>query len=231
MRGHDAAVQPDSEAEGMSTSSDTGQGVLDMFGRRRNDTEEAKSGEEEGSGEMSEQEETGAETSLDVPSREPARAASPTPAAVVPARPARRVSTPAAEPTRRITPGADSEGKCLLVGRSISLNGQIQSCEKLIVEGSVETRMEGCRELEVARTGVFKGDADVETAEISGTVEGSLVVRETLIVRASGRVLGTVSYGQLEVERGGVIIGEVHPCSEDDSREAIPVLAAESPVG
>lgn len=215
----------------MSMSSDAGQGVLDMFGRKRNDAEEAKPGEEEMPGEVPQQEDTGAEASLDVPSREPARAASPEPAAVVQARPARRVSAPAAEPARRLSPGADSEGKCLLVGRSISLNGQIQSCEKLIVEGFVETQMEGCRELEVARTGVFKGDADVETAEISGTVEGSLIARDTLIVRASGRILGKISFGQLEVERGGVIVGEMQPCSEDDSREAAPVLAAESPVG
>ena len=215
----------------MDTPSDADQGILDMFGRKKNDAEEGKLEAEGGSEKALQDGEAGPEAPLDVPSREPPAVAAPTPAPVVQARPARRVSTPQTEPVRRIAPGADSEGKCLVVGRSISLQGQIKSCEKLIVEGSVETQMDGCRELEVARNGIFKGDALVDTADISGTVEGSVTAREILIVRASGRVRGRISYGQVEIERGGIVVGEMQPCSEDESRETSPVLAAESPVG
>ncbi len=217
----------------MNTPSDADQGVLDMFSRKKNDAEEANNGAEGVSGAVRENEDPDAEATLDVPSREPpaVAVAVATSAPVVHARPARRTAKPHQEPVRRIVPGADSEGKCLVVSRNISLSGQIKSCEKLIVEGSVETEIDGCRELEVARTGVFKGNAEVETADISGSVEGSLTAREILVVRASGRIRGNISYGQLEVERGGILVGEIQPCSEDDSRETAPVLAAESPVG
>lgn len=211
----------------MDTPSDADQGVLDMFGRKKNHAEEGKSESEE----TMQDKEPAPEAPLDVPSREPPAVAAPAPTPVVQARPTRRVSTPQTESVRRIAPGADSEGKCLVVGRSISLQGQIKSCEKLIVEGTVESQIDGCRELEVARSGVFKGNAQVETADISGTVDGSVTAREILIVRASGRVRGRVSYGQLEIERGGIVVGEVQPCSEDESRETAPVLAAEAPVG
>ncbi len=217
----------------MNTPSDADQGVLDMFSRKKNDAEEANNGAEGVSGAVRETADPDAEATLDVPSREPpaVAVAAARSAPVVHARPARRTATPHQEPVRRIVPGADSEGKCLVVSRSISLSGRIESCEKLIVEGSVETEIDGCRELEVARTGVFKGNADVETADISGSVEGSLTAREILIVRASGRIRGSISYGQLEVERGGIVVGEIQPRSEDESRETAPVLAAESPVG
>ena len=215
----------------MNTPSDADQGVLDMFSRRNNDGEEANTGAGGVSGEVLKNEDPDAEATLDVPSREPPAAAAATSARVVHARSARRTATPHQEPVRRIVAGADSEGKCLVVSRSISLSGRIKSCEKLIVEGSVETEIDGCRELEVARTGVFKGNAEVETADISGSVEGSLTAREMLVVRASGRIRGNISYGQLEVERGGIVVGEIQPCSEDDSRETVPVLATESPVG
>ena len=217
----------------MNTPSDADQGVLDMFSRKKNDAEEANNGAESVSGAVRENENPDAETTLDVPSREPpaVAVAAATSAPVVHARPARRTAKPHQEPVRRIVPGADSEGKCLVVSRNISLSGQIKSCEKLIVEGTIETEIDGCRELEVARTGVFKGNAEVETADISGSVEGSLTAREILVVRASGRIRGNISYGQLEVERGGILVGEIQPCSEDDSRETAPVLAAESPVG
>ena len=151
------------------------------------------------------------------------------PARAARTRPARRVAAPQTEPVRRISPGADSEGKCLVVGRSIALSGRIESCEKLIVEGSVETEMDGCRELEIARTGIFKGNADVENADISGTVEGVLTAHSVLTVRASGRVRGKIAYGQLEIERGGTLIGDVQPLSDDDSGETDSELAAGSP--
>ena len=213
----------------MDTSSDADQEMLDMFGRKKNASEETGNEAEGEAGEAPAAEGSGADMPLDVPSKEPAPAAPSRPARAARTRPSRRTPTPQAEPIRRISPGADSEGKCLVVGRSIALSGRIESCEKLIVEGTVETEMSGCREFEIARTGVFKGTAEVESADISGTVEGTLTARGVLTLRASGRVQGNISYGQLEIERGGTLIGDVQPLSDDDSRETASELAAESP--
>ena len=116
---------------------------------------------------------------------------------------------------RRIAPGADSEGKLLTVPRAIALSGRIACCEKLIVEGSVETDLEGCRELEVARTGTFRGNVDVEMVDISGTVEGSVIAHNILIVRAGGTVSGDVVYREIEIERGATVSGGMHPLSEE----------------
>jgi cytoskeletal protein CcmA (bactofilin family) len=112
------------------------------------------------------------------------------------------------------------EGKKLIVGRDIALSGQISSCEKLVVEGRVEANIAECREIEISETGTFKGEAEIDVAEISGTFEGSLVARDLLMVRANGRVTGKVRYGRLEIERGGQINGDVRIYGgegEDDS--------------
>ena len=53
-------------------------------------------------------------------------------------------------------------------------------------------------------------------ADIRGTVEGSLTVRELLAVRASARILsGSIFYGELEIEPGGMVIGTIRPLPED----------------
>ncbi|MGB6756847.1 MAG: polymer-forming cytoskeletal protein, partial [Xanthobacteraceae bacterium] len=57
--------------------------------------------------------------------------------------------------------------------------------------------------------GIFKGAAEITAAEISGQYEGSLTVRENLLVRTTGRVSGTVYYGRLHIEDGGEINGDV----------------------
>jgi cytoskeletal protein CcmA (bactofilin family) len=104
--------------------------------------------------------------------------------------------------------GENTNGKNLLVGRDISLSGTISSCEKLIVEGIVETNISECRELEITNGGLFKGEAKIEMAEIAGEFVGSLSA-DLLILRKSGRVSGNLTYGQLEVERGGEITGNI----------------------
>ena len=110
------------------------------------------------------------------------------------------------------------EGKKLIVGREIELSGNISACDRLVVEGSVEAELNDCREIEIAGTGTFKGSAAIDMAEISGNFEGTLTARDTLIVRASGRVTGTIRFGKLEIERGGEVVGDIGLVSSESNR-------------
>ena len=113
------------------------------------------------------------------------------------------------------------ERRTLIVGREISLSGDINSCDRLVVEGTVEVSLHGCRELDISATGLFKGSASIENAEVSGRFEGDLVASKRLLIRASGHVSGRVTYGQIDIERGGKISGslEVH-----ETKSAVPFL-------
>ena len=101
------------------------------------------------------------------------------------------------------------EVKKLIVGRDIFLSGEIKSCNKLVVEGSVEAALRDCQTVEIAEAGLFRGSAEIDTADVSGRFEGDLTVRTRLIIRSTGRIVGTVRYGQIEIERGGVISGQI----------------------
>jgi cytoskeletal protein CcmA (bactofilin family) len=103
----------------------------------------------------------------------------------------------------------DTSGKRLIVGRGIRLSGEITACDRLVVEGLVEVILNETRALEIGRTGRFIGGCEVEEAEVSGVFEGDLTVRGRLLLRASGEITGKVRYGELEIERGGRISGNV----------------------
>jgi cytoskeletal protein CcmA (bactofilin family) len=124
----------------------------------------------------------------------------------------------------------DTEVRKLIVGREITLSGEITSCDKLIVEGSVEANLNNCRDVDIAESGLFKGSAAIEEAEIRGRFEGNLVVRKRLLIKASGRVSGTIRYGQIEIECGGQISGDIQAQAPADSGEvkpdAVTVIAA-----
>ena len=118
-----------------------------------------------------------------------------------------------APPQQQIEPDRYG-GKRLIVGEGIRLSGEISSCDRLVVEGEVEVTLNDTLALEIASSGRFTGGCEVEEADISGVYEGDLTVRKRLFVRGSGKLTGTVRYGELELERGGQIAGNISVLSE-----------------
>ena len=117
---------------------------------------------------------------------------------------------PAAAPIVSRAPAAsENEGKKLIVGRDIILSGRITSCDRLVVEGRVEADLSETRAIEISPDGFFKGNAEIDQAEIAGRFEGTITVRQRLFIRSTGKVVGTIRYGTVEIEAGGEIAGDV----------------------
>jgi cytoskeletal protein CcmA (bactofilin family) len=134
--------------------------------------------------------------------------------AAKPAEPPRPPGAAAATPLPAQRP-REGESRKLIVGREITLSGEIKSCDQLIVEGSVEANLQNSREMDIAESGLFKGSASIEEAEVRGRFEGNLTVRKRLLIRATGRVSGTIRYGQIEIECGGQISGDIQSQGDD----------------
>jgi cytoskeletal protein CcmA (bactofilin family) len=111
-----------------------------------------------------------------------------------------------------------SERRTLVVGRGISVQGTVQDADRLVVEGTVEASMIHATELAISPGGIFKGEIEVEDAEIAGTIDGTLTARGALIVRATGKVLGTARCRRLQVEDGGQITGHIEMLAADQAR-------------
>src|SRR5260370_1528823 len=137
----------------------------------------------------------------------PSRAPDPAPQAVAvpPSQPDKRNL----ESSRQPSAAADSGAGTLVIGRQIVLSGEVTSCTRLVVEGTIKANIKECRDIAIAEGGLFSGSASVQSADISGRFEGELKVSGRLLIRAPGLVSGTVQYSELEIERGGRIAGNV----------------------
>jgi cytoskeletal protein CcmA (bactofilin family) len=123
-------------------------------------------------------------------------------------------------PTVPTSTKREAETRKLIVGREISLSGEITACDRLVVEGSVEANLANCRDIDIADSGLFKGSASIDEAEVRGRFEGTLNVRRRLLIRATGKVTGTVRYGQIEIECGGQISGDIQAQPIAESSDA-----------
>jgi cytoskeletal protein CcmA (bactofilin family) len=145
-----------------------------------------------------------------------------------PSAPPRPPGPPLTRPAFGRDTAAVAERRTLVVGRGISVQGMVQDAERLVVEGTVEATLINAAELSVSHGGVFKGEIEVEEAEVAGTVDGTIVARSALIVRATGVVLGTARCRRLQVEDGGQITGRIEMISDPAPRPVTPAASTSS---
>ena len=105
--------------------------------------------------------------------------------------------------------GNEVDRRTMIVGPGMSFNGEIASCDRLIIEGSITARLPKCQHVIIAATGVFSGNASTDNADVHGRFEGELVVRKRLLIRAGGHVSGNITYGEIEIESSGGISGTI----------------------
>lgn len=116
-----------------------------------------------------------------------------------------------------------NEDRRLIIGRGITMSGEIESCDTLVVEGTVEAALKGAKILDVSETGVFYGTVEIEEAFISGRFEGDIMVNGRLTITSSGSVTGTIAYGELAIEAGATVDGRLSPMSSVAGQKDTPV--------
>src|SRR5437588_2709067 len=78
--------------------------------------------------------------------------------------------------------------RTMIVGPGMAFTGEITSCDRLIVEGSIDASLSKCQYVIIAETGLFNGHASTDNADVHGRFQGELVVGKRLLIRAGGHV-------------------------------------------
>lgn len=102
-------------------------------------------------------------------------------------------------------------GRKLIIGEGITMSGEIEHCDHLIVEGTVQATLKDAKLLDISEAGVFYGTVDIEEATIAGRFEGDITVAGRLTVKASGVITGSIRYKELAIEAGASIEGTLAP--------------------
>ena len=112
-------------------------------------------------------------------------------------------SAPVSSPARMAT-GARHTTFSIL-GADVIVTGNVSASVDLHIDGRVEGDI-ACASLVQGEESLIKGGVVAETAKLAGTVEGSIVARD-LIIQASARIIGDVTYENLTIEQGSQVEG------------------------
>lgn len=92
-----------------------------------------------------------------------------------------------------------------LIAADVAITGDIDASVDLHIDGRVTGDIR-CAGLVLGRDARVKGHITAKSARVAGEVEGSITADE-LIVEASARIAGDVSYETVSIQPGGQVAG------------------------
>ena len=103
-----------------------------------------------------------------------------------------------------------NEAGSIVIGEGVTVSGKFVVPGRAVINGSLEGELQA-DELLVGAQGKLVGNVRVRKADVFGEMHDTLLASEHLIIRSTGRVNGNASYGEIEIERGGLVQGAVIP--------------------
>ncbi len=88
------------------------------------------------------------------------------------------------------------------------IKGKIRNCRQMEIRGYFEGEL-AAEEVNVHQGGTFYGTLKSDRADVAGSVQGEVFVKNLISIRSSGSVNGQVRYGQLAMEMGADLSAEL----------------------
>jgi cytoskeletal protein CcmA (bactofilin family) len=98
----------------------------------------------------------------------------------------------------------------IYIGEGVTVTGSFNIPGRAVVNGTLNGELTA-DELMVGQQGQLTGQIAVRNADIHGQTHDTLTASNHLVIRSTGRVHGKASYGELEIERGGLVAGTIVP--------------------
>ncbi|MFO1170740.1 MAG: polymer-forming cytoskeletal protein [Hyphomicrobiaceae bacterium] len=95
-----------------------------------------------------------------------------------------------------------------VIREDMIIKGSIRRCRQLEVQGYIEGEIEAGSLLVHPEGRVF-GKVRADNIEVLGTVQGDVVIKHLCHIRSSGKVAGSVIYGELAMESGADLTADV----------------------
>jgi len=113
---------------------------------------------------------------------------------------------------------ANSSKSSLMIGEGVTITGTIKASNEVSITGTIDGDIE-CNGVTINKSGTVKGKIKTESMTVEGKAEGEINVNDVLIIKSEGLVSGKIFYGEIQIDEGGKISGEIDHRNKDVKQE------------
>jgi len=96
-----------------------------------------------------------------------------------------------------------------IIGSTIKVKGNFHGQGNIIVEGNLEGSLKTEASLFIGDHAKIAANVEAQEAIINGEVRGNIKVKKSLAIGETAKIFGDIQYGEISVERGGIINGQL----------------------
>ena len=110
-----------------------------------------------------------------------------------------------------------------MIGEGTVFEGTLRSESNLVISGRIVGKLDVGGKAIVATEGVVEGEMIATNAEVAGSVQGEIRIRELLVLKGSARVDGNIEANRLIVEEGSIFNGKCQMTKDAGKAKVHPV--------
>ena len=112
----------------------------------------------------------------------------------------------------------ENSSSSLMIGKGVTITGTIKAENEVNVQGTIDGDID-CKSVAIDKSGNVKGKVKAETMTVEGKVEGEININSILHIKSQGSVSGKVFYGDIQIDEGGKLLGEINYIEQHQKKE------------
>ena len=115
---------------------------------------------------------------------------------------------------------AGNSKSSLMIGEGVTITGTIKANNEVTIQGTIDGDIE-CNSVTINKSGNVKGKIKTDTMTVEGKAEGEININDVLNIKSEGNVNGKVFYGEIQIDEGGKLSGEINHRNKDNKQEEL----------
>ena len=114
-----------------------------------------------------------------------------------------------------------------LISNGTDITGDVKSNGDIRIDGSLKGHLHLKGKVVIGPTGKVSGEIICKNSEISGIIEGKIIVGQFLNLKASSKILGDIVTSKLSIEPGAIFSGTCKMSDNENDGGAAPTKEKE----